>query len=116
MYNDRHPYKRIIKWVTHIEQHIFTYWVIKPGTSLLDLEEYQEANRGTPFDTQKFCDCVYLVTPQVKELDYLVKSYVEAAAGVAPALPRAIGELSPPRPPIFVSSKEEEEDEETEGT
>lgn len=87
--------------------------MIKPGISVLDLEEYQETNRGAPFDTQKFCDCVYLVTPQVKELDYLVKSYVEAVAGVAPALPRATGELLPQRPPMFVGhSKEEDEEEE----
>jgi hypothetical protein len=25
----RHPYKRIIKWVGHVDKHIFTYWVIK---------------------------------------------------------------------------------------
>lgn len=95
----RHPYKRIIKWITYPEKHIFTYWVIKPNVSLYDLEEYQEEaeDKGLAnLDTRKFCDCVYLVTSQAKELEYLVKSYVAAASNQAPYLPDAKGDLLPP--------------------
>lgn len=94
----RHPYKRIIKWVTYPEKHIFTYWVIKPNVSLYDLEEYQEEANGE-LDTRRFCDCVYLVTSQAKELEYLVKSYVEAAVNEPPHLPNAKGDLLPPTAP-----------------
>lgn len=127
----RHAYRRIIKWVTLPDKHIFTYWVLKPHVTLADLEEYQEMQRSggkrskrrgsnsdedddddnisdqdgsdedvppagdSDFDAQQFCDCVYLVTSQVRELDYLVKSYVESLTGTPPVLPGAKGELLP---------------------
>ena len=90
----RHPYKRIIKWLTYQDKHIFTYWVIKPHISYHDLEEYQESNLED-FNAKKFCDCVYLVTAQVAELEYLVRSYVEALSNHPPALPGATGDLLP---------------------
>jgi hypothetical protein len=96
----RHAYKRMIKWISFPDKHIFTYWIIKPNVSLADIEDYQEEHENTgikDLDTKKFCDCVYLVTSQVKELEYLVKSYVEAVgANVEPALPGAEDELLPP--------------------
>lgn len=123
----RHPYRRIIKWVTLPDKHIFTYWVIKPNVTLADLEEFQEQQRaklrGTrgggsgdgdsdgdgdedvgqlgELDAQQFCDCVYLVTSQVKELDYLVKSYVEASTGTPPVLPGATDDLLPMKVAAF---------------
>lgn len=130
----RHPYRRIIKWVTLPDKHIFTYWVIKPHVTLADLEEFQEQQRaklrGTrgrghsgdgdsdggsdadgdgddeggqlgELDAQQFCDCVYLVTSQVKELDYLVKSYVEASTGTPPVLPGATDDLLPMKVAAF---------------
>jgi hypothetical protein len=96
----RHAYKRMIKWISFPDKHIFTYWIIKPNVSLADIEDYQEEHENTgikDLDTKKFCDCVYLVTSQVKELEYLVKSYVEAVgANIEPALPGAEDELLPP--------------------
>lgn len=93
----RHPYKRIIKWVTHPDKHIFTYWVIKPNISISDMEEYQEEHRGGDVDTRQFCDCVYLVTSQVRELEHLVKTYIEAVTDIPPSLPGATDELLPPK-------------------
>ena len=37
----RHPYNRIVKWVCHADKHIFTYWIIKPTSSLEAVEEQQ---------------------------------------------------------------------------
>jgi hypothetical protein len=91
----RHPYKRIIKWISYPDKHIFTYWVIKPQVSFADIEEYQDETSGD-LDTKRFCDCVYLVTSQVNELEYLVKSYVETIANQPPVLPFAEDELLPP--------------------
>jgi hypothetical protein len=105
----RHPYKRIIKWISYPDKHIFTYWILKPKVSLADIEDYQEEalakaekagkNKeisSQEIDTKRFCDCVYLVTSQVKELEYLVKSCVEALANHPPALPDAKDELLSP--------------------
>jgi hypothetical protein len=105
----RHPYKRIIKWISYPDKHIFTYWILKPKVSLADIEDYQEEalakaekegkhkeGISQEIDTKRFCDCVYLVTSQVKELEYLVKSCVEAVANHPPALPDAKGELLSP--------------------
>lgn len=91
----QHAYKRVIKWISYADKHIFTYWVIKPDVSLLDIEEYQEEGINS-LDTKRFCDCVYLVTSQVRELEYLVKSYVEGLANISPSLPGASEELLPP--------------------
>ena len=126
----RHPYNRIVKWVCHADKHIFTYWTIKPSSSLEAVEEAQRAfeeekeERGdfdstTAFDVRPFCDCVYLVhscylskpdcivlknncpsqvCPQVRELEYLLKSYVHilrpglSRADIAPSLPGATGD------------------------
>jgi hypothetical protein len=93
----RHSYKRIIKWVTHADKHIFTYWVIKPNISISQIEEYQEEHEGEVVDTRQFCDCVYLVTSQVREVEFLVKSYIEAITDIPPHLPGADGDLLPPK-------------------
>ncbi len=76
-----------------------------------DIEEYQDEHVGD-FDTKKFCDCVYLVTSQVKEMEYLVRSYVEAIADQTPALPGALDELLPPssKPKEAVKEKADDED------
>lgn len=98
----RHPYQRIIKWIAHADKHIFTYWVIKPEVRLSDIEQYQGAAAGGQFDPRPYCDCVYLVTPQVRELEHLVKSYVQSAAGgAAPSLPGAPEELRAPEDPDY---------------
>ena len=68
----RHPYNRIVKWVCHADKHIFTYWTIKPSSTLEAVEEAQRAfdeekeERGDfdsvmAFDVRPYCDCVYLV-------------------------------------------------------
>jgi hypothetical protein len=97
----RHPYKRIIKWIAHADKHIFTYWVIKPDIRLSDIEQYQDSNRGGEFDPRPYCDCVYLVSQQVRELEYLVKSYVASGRDVPPVLPGAPEELQPPEEPDY---------------
>ena len=99
----RHPYQRIVKWIAHADKHIFTYWVIKPAVKLSDIERYQETQSARDsFDPRPYCDCVYLVTPQVRELEHLVKSYVQSAlTGTAPSLPDAPEELQPPVEPDF---------------
>lgn len=90
----RHPYKRIIKWIAHPDKHIFTYWVIKAEVTLSEIEELQEQHTGSgDFDARPYCDCVYLVTSQVKELEYLVQSYVASRRRVSPHLPGASDEL-----------------------
>ena len=90
----RHPYKRIIKWIAHADKHIFTYWVIKTEVTLSDMEEHQQNHVGDgDFDARPYCDCVYLVSPQVKELEYLVQSYVACRRDVSPCLPGAPDEL-----------------------
>jgi hypothetical protein len=139
----RHPYRRIIKWVTLPDKHIFTYWVIKPNVTMADLEEFQDQQRRKlrrqneehhsddnqthsrysedgdddaidasqatglvgEYDAQQFCDCVYLVTSQVKELDYLVKSYVESVTGHAPVLPGASDDLLPAKVHLSSSNR-----------
>jgi hypothetical protein len=130
----RHPYKRIIKWISLPEKHIFTYWVIKQHVTLADIEEYQEEQRERPtiatshstdntttttttngnatIDTHQFCDCVYLVTSQVAELEFLVKSYVEVFAGVTPMLPGASDDLLPPkmRPASIINTTSSDEE------
>jgi hypothetical protein len=84
----RHPYKRIVKWVAYSEKHIFNYWTIKQDVSLRDIEEAQQAaiaeaaREGKDYDVEEefdatpYCDCIYLVTPNCAELEYLVRSYV----------------------------------------
>ena len=90
----RHPYKRIIKWIAHPDKHIFTYWVIKAEVTLSDIEDMQQQHSGNgDFDARPYCDCVYLVTSQVKELEYLVQSYVASRRRVSPHLPGAPDEL-----------------------
>jgi len=90
----RHPYKRIIKWIAHPDKHIFTYWVIKTEVTLSEIEELQEQHTGSgDFDARPYCDCVYLVSSQVKELEYLVQSYVASRRRVSPHLPGAPDEL-----------------------
>lgn len=103
----RHSYKRIIKWVTHADKHIFTYWVIKPQISISQIEEYQEEHNGEDVDTRQFCDCVYLVTSQVREVEYLVKSYIEAITDISPRLPGGEGDLLPPNKLGIQSEREE---------
>lgn len=99
----RHPYKRIIKWITYPDKHIFAYWVIKSDVSLSDIEEYQESLQGD-FDARPFCDCVYLVTNQVKELEYLVHSYIQTRRDIPPCLPGAPEELQSPSVHMVASS------------
>lgn len=84
----RHPFKRIVKWVAYREKHIFNYWTIKQDVSLRDIEEAQQAavaeakregreyDLEEDFDATPYCDCIYLVTPNCAELEYLVRSYV----------------------------------------
>lgn len=68
----RHSYNRIVKWVCHADKHIFTYWTIKPSSSLEAVEEAQRAfdeekeehgdfDSVAAFDVRPYCDCVYLV-------------------------------------------------------
>eukprot|EP01038_Epipyxis_sp_PR26KG_P004377 gene4377-6192_t len=90
----RHAYKRIVKWIAHTEKHIFTYWVIKPTVSFSEMEESQQNQKGE-FDPRPYCDCVYLVSPQVREIEYLVKSYVQCSNGTPASLPGASNELLP---------------------
>jgi hypothetical protein len=90
----RHPYKRIIKWIAHPDKHIFTYWVIKAEVTLADMEQHQQNHTGGgDFDARPYCDCVYLVSPQVRELEYLVHSYVQCRRNVSPCLAGAPEEL-----------------------
>lgn len=90
----RHPYKRIIKWIAHADKHIFTYWVIKAEVTLAQIEVLEEKHAGSgDFDARPYCDCVYLVTSQVKELEYLVQSYVQCRRSISPCLPGAPEEL-----------------------
>ena len=124
----RHPYHRIVKWVCHADKHIFTYWIIKATTSLDAVDEAQRQYQAEQekegnfdaggFDVRPFCDCVYLVCPQVRELEYLVKSYVHILRpGLnrltsAPSLPGASGELLPVplSPSVLLEDGEEGEE------
>jgi len=107
----RHAYKRIVKWIAYKDKHIFCYWVIKPNTSLRDVDDAQQKERAaaeeagrqykpeTDFDATVYCDCIYLVTPSCTELEYLVKSYVSLLkADKMPSLRGAGPELVPPEP------------------
>jgi hypothetical protein len=98
----RHSYKRILKWLSHPDKHIFTYYVLKRHVTFADLEEMQE-EYGSKDDSQEisiqnFCDCVYLVTNQVREIEYLVKTYVQMLSDEAPQLPNVTTpDLLPPK-------------------
>jgi len=122
----RHPFKRIVKWLAYRDKHIFSYFVLKPGITLHDIERAQaehEASKGSKggggagdeeFDAAVFCDCVYLVTPLCSELESLVKSYVLLLKDGTPKLRGARGELLPPNmqqsadeiPPVMKVEKE----------
>jgi len=99
----RHSYKRILKWISHPDKHIFTYYVMKRHVTFSDLEELQEEYSASQpsqqeINIQNFCDCVYLVSNQVKEVEYLVKSYVKMLGDEAPQLPNAShADLQPPK-------------------
>lgn len=125
----RHPYKRIVKWVAYREKHIFNYWTIKQDVSLRDIEEAQQAaiaeaaHDGRDYDVEEdfdatpYCDCIYLVTPNCAELEYLVRSYVALLKyDRYPSLAGATDELLSPGIPEWYSiqgngGKEKEEDE-----
>ncbi len=107
----RHPYKRIVKWVAYRDKHIFCYWSVKPGISLKDVEQAQLQEKKsaeaagriyqaeTDFDATSYCDCIYLVTPNCGELEYLVRSYVAMLKeDELPKLRGATGDLLPPEP------------------
>jgi hypothetical protein len=107
----RHPYKRIVKWIAYRDKHIFCYWVLKQHLTLRDVEIQQQKDMDeakannklysieTDFDATIYCDCVYLVTPQCAELEYLVRSYVQLLKNDSlPKLKGAKGELLPPNP------------------
>jgi hypothetical protein len=91
----RHPYNRILKWVAHMDKHIFSYWVLKQNANLHDIEEANIINPGS-IDIDSYCDCVYLVSDLCEELEYLVQSYVKYnKEKIEPRLPYANGDLMP---------------------
>lgn len=110
----RHPYKQIVKWVAYRDKHIFSYWTVKGHVSLRDIElaqreaqqaaaeEGREYNMEEDFDATMFCDCVYLVTPNCSELEYLVRAYVQLLKNdIYPRLRNATEELLPPDQPLW---------------
>lgn len=90
----RHPYNRIIKWIAHASKHIFTYWVIKANVRISEIEQLH-SEKKKDFDIRPYCDCIYLVTSQVHEIEHVVKSYVQSASNVDPCLAGAPPELQP---------------------
>lgn len=84
----RHAYARILRWVAHTDKNIFTYWVLKPTCNMPEEDE--------GIDPQTLCDCVYLVSAQVNDIQHLVSSYIQAALDVPPCLPGAREDLLPP--------------------
>lgn len=128
----RHAYSRIVRWTAHADKHIFVYWVLKPGESIpedSDGEEESE-NRGktsrdadeddkggiglskSGHDLRALCDCVYLVSEYVNEIQHLVKSYLRVASDIPPSLPGATGDLLAPASPNQAGSSTQPDEEE----
>ena len=97
-----------------MDKHIFSYWTVKSHVSLKDIEHAQmedqalavqegrEYNIEEDFDATQFCDCVYLVTPNCSELEYLVRAYVQLLKhDIYPRLRNATEELLPPDQPSW---------------
>ena len=92
----RQPYNRIIKWTTHSDMNIFCFWVLKEKYHLRDIlalqQRYNESEgpeREAPeFEPNIYCDCVYLVSEDVTEIDFLVRCNVDMrTTGQRPLLP-----------------------------
>ncbi len=97
----RHTYRRIIKWVAHVDKNIFSYWVLKPDKKMRDIlegtdEESIDLSVQGDIDIAKYCDCVYIVTQYTAELEYLIRSYVTLERdNIEPSLPNASRDLLP---------------------
>lgn len=102
----RHPYRRILKWVAHVDKDIFTYWVLKPGITINQVEK-DYVSKLSAFAIANYCDCVYLVTPSCADLEYQVRSYVKLLRnGEQPCLPNAPPSLmAPPLPELFTPGR-----------
>jgi hypothetical protein len=126
----RLPYKRIVKYVSHEEMNIFTFWILKDTVRLEDLqeltrhlsttrgenlregveeresvsggEEEDEMNETLGFDPNQYCDCIYLVTESVREISFLFESYFKLCKDQVP--------------PLLPGDVPDEEDEEVTGT
>ena len=97
----RHTYRRIIKWVAHVDKNIFSYWVLKPDKKMSDIlegtdEDSIDLSLQGDIDIAKYCDCVYIVTQHTAELEYLIRSYVTLERdNIEPSLPHASRDLLP---------------------
>lgn len=106
----RQPYNRIVKWSCHPDMHIFCFWVLKEkyhlrdvlalfqldqddteedeGEGEVDEETRAAAKLPADFDPSDYCDCIYLVTEEAEELDFLVRCNVNMLqTGEPPLLP-----------------------------
>jgi hypothetical protein len=109
----RQPYNRIVKWSCHPDMNIFCFWVLKEKHQLRDVlalfqqqdevaeeeeeeeeeEEVDEEARAAAalpadFDPSDYCDCIYLVTEEAEEVDFLVRCNVNMLqSGEPPLLP-----------------------------
>jgi len=97
----RHTYRRIIKWVAHVDKNIFSYWVLKPDKKMRDIlegtdEDNVDLSAEGDIEIAKYCDCVYIVTQHTGELEYLIRSYVLLERdNIEPSLPHASKDLLP---------------------
>lgn len=86
----RHQFSRIVKWQANIGDSSFTYWVLKPGLDVKDIEETREEKGEDHFNFNLYCDCVYLSIYSIEEFEHLVRSYVDYNNNdVFPCLPNA---------------------------
>lgn len=114
----RLPYNRIVKYVSHIDMNIFMFWSLKDGVQLSDIvKQFQnkpsnenissisendqenvdgetgekgEGGEGEDlgFDPNQYCDCIYLVTEYVKEIQFLFETYFKMVKyQIPPCLP-----------------------------
>jgi hypothetical protein len=87
----RQPYNRIIKWVTHIDKNILCYWILKTSYTIIQINKIRSdcVDKNITFDPNRYCDCVYIVSNEIYEIDFLLKTNMDMLKGVIkiPLLP-----------------------------
>lgn len=79
----RQPYKNIIKWISHVDKNILCYWILKSNITLQQVDKIRNdcAITQLAFDPNKYCDCVYILSSEIKEIDFVLQQYMDLLKG-----------------------------------
>ena len=73
----RQPYENILRFNTFEEHNILCYYIVKESVNLSSVK--YDSSSSTDL-LAKYCDCVYIVSPAVSEIEFLLETHMRLSS------------------------------------